>query len=39
VDGRIYGEWAFGPGEPAGRRHLQVIIEGQLGASFEYEVK
>jgi hypothetical protein len=39
VDGRIYGEWAIGPGEPAGRRHLQVIIEGQLGASFEYEVK
>lgn len=39
VDGRIFGEWAIGPGEPAGRRHLQVIIEGQLGASFEYEVK
>jgi len=39
VDGRIFGEWAIGPGEPPGRRHLQVIIEGQLGASFEYEVK
>jgi hypothetical protein len=39
VGGRIYGEWAIGPGEPAGRRHLQVIVEGQLGASFEYEVK
>jgi hypothetical protein len=39
VDGRIFGEWAIGPGEPAGRRYLQVIIEGQLGASFEYEVR
>lgn len=39
VDGRIYGEWAIGPGEPAGRRHLQVIVEGQLAGSFEYEVK
>ena len=39
VNGRIYGEWAIGPNEPAGRRHLQVIVEGQLGASFDYEVK
>lgn len=39
IDGRIYGEWAIGPGEPAGRRHLQVIVEGQLAGSFEYEVK
>lgn len=39
VDGRIYGEWAIGPGEPAGRRHLQVIVEGQIAGSFEYEVK
>jgi len=39
VGGRIYGEWAIGPGEPAGQRHLQVIIEGQLGASFDYAVK
>lgn len=39
VDGRIYGEWAIGPGEPAGRRHLQVIVEGQVAGSFEYEVK
>jgi hypothetical protein len=39
VDGRIYGEWAIGPGEPAGRRHLQVIVEGEVAGSFEYEVK
>jgi hypothetical protein len=39
TDGRIYGEWSIGPGEPAGRRHLQVIVEGQLAGSFEYEVR
>jgi|APLow6443716910_1056828.scaffolds.fasta_scaffold87559_2 hypothetical protein len=39
VEGRIFGEWSIGPGEPAGQRHLQVIIEGQLGADFEYEVR
>lgn len=39
VDGKIFGEWAIGPNEPAGRRHLEVIVEGQLAASFEYEVK
>lgn len=39
VDGRIYGEWAVGPNEPAGHRHLQVVIEGQVAASFEYDVK
>lgn len=39
VDGKIYGEWEVGPNEPAGHRHLQVIIEGQVAASFEYEVK
>lgn len=39
VDGRIIGEWAIGPGEPAGRRHLQVIIEDQVAGSFEYEVQ
>lgn len=39
VDGRIYGEWAIGPSEPAGHRHLQVVIEGQVAASFEYDVK
>lgn len=39
VDGRIYGEWAIGPGEPTGHRHLQVLVEGQVAASFEYDVK
>ena len=39
VDGKIYGEWAIGPSEPAGHRHLQVVIEGQVAASFEYDVK
>ena len=39
VDGKIYGEWSVGPHEPAGHRHLQVVIEGQLGADFEYDVK
>lgn len=39
VDGRIVGEWAVGPNEPAGRRHLQVYVEGELAGSFEYEVQ
>jgi len=38
VDGVIIGEWAIGAGEPAGRRHLQVIVENQLAGSFEFEV-
>ena len=39
VDGQIFGEWEIGPGEPPGQRHLQVLIEGRIAASFEYEVK
>lgn len=39
VNGRIFGEWAIGPHEPAGRRHLQVVIEGQVAVDFEYVVK
>lgn len=39
VDGRIYGEWEVAPGEPPGHRHLQVVIEGEVAASFEYDVK
>lgn len=39
VRGQIIGEWAIGPGEPTGKRHLQVIVEGQIGGSFEYEVR
>lgn len=39
VDGIIIGEWTIGPGEPPGKRHLQVIVEGQVAGSFDYEVK
>ncbi|MFT3849512.1 MAG: hypothetical protein QM739_12850 [Propionivibrio sp.] len=39
VDGKIYGEWEVGPNEPAGHRHLQVVIEDQVAAAFEYDVK
>ena len=39
VEGKIYGEWAIGSSEPAGHRHLQVIIEGQVAASFEFDVR
>ncbi|MEW6163726.1 MAG: hypothetical protein AB1642_01550 [Pseudomonadota bacterium] len=39
VGGRIYGEWEIGPGEPPGKRHLQVIVEGEVAGSFDYEVK
>lgn len=39
VDGKIYGEWSVGKNEPAGHRHLQVFVEGQLAASFEYDVR
>lgn len=37
--GRIIGEWAVGPGEPDGKRHLQVIVEGELVGDFEFEVR
>lgn len=39
MDGTIYGEWTIGSGELAGHRQLQVVIEGQVAASFEFEVK
>jgi hypothetical protein len=39
VDGRIYGEWSIGPQEPPGRRQLDVVVEGQVAASFEFEVR
>ena len=39
VEGRVFGEWAVGPNEPAGHRHLQVVIEGQVAASFEFDVR
>lgn len=38
-EGRIFGEWEVGPNEPPGRRHLQVVVEGEVAADFEYEVK
>jgi len=37
--GKIYGEWEIGPGEPPGKRRLQVIVEGELAGDFEYEVR
>ena len=39
VDGKIYGEWAVGSSEPAGHRNLQVVIENEIAASFEFDVK
>lgn len=39
VDGMITGEWAVGPSEPAGHRVLQVMVEGQVAAVFEFDVK
>jgi hypothetical protein len=39
VEGKINGEWAVGENEPAGHRRLQVVIEGHVAASFEYDVK
>lgn len=39
IDGQIFGEWAVGPDEPAGHRHLQVVVEGQVAGSFEFDVK
>lgn len=39
VGGKIYGVWSVGPQEPDGHRHLQVVVEGQVAASFEYDVK
>ena len=39
VDNLIFGEWAIGPKEPAGHRHLRVVIEEQAAVDFEYDVK
>ena len=39
IEGKIYGEWEIGPQEPAGKRTLQVIVEGADPVRFEYEVK
>lgn len=39
VAGKIYGEWAIGTSEPAGERHLQVVIEGAPEIRFDYRVE
>lgn len=39
IDGKIYGEWSVGQGEPAGHRHLQVFVNNELAGDFEYDVK
>lgn len=39
VDGRIYGEWSVGPREPAGPRRMEVIVEEELAAAFDFEVR
>ncbi len=39
VDGQIIGEWSIGPDEPAGKRRLQVVVEGEVAASFDFEVR
>ena len=39
IDGRIYGEWSVGANEPAGHRRLDVVIEGRVAASFEFDVE
>ncbi len=38
-NGLIFGEWEIGPGEPPGRRSLQVLVEGEVAANFDYEVR
>ena len=39
IDNRIVGEWTVKPDEPAGRRRLQVIIEGHLAAEFNFVIE
>lgn len=39
MDGHIYAEWSVGPNEPTGHRRLQVLIEGQVAARFEFDVR
>lgn len=35
----IYAEWSVGPSEPTGHRRLQVLVEGEVAARFEFDVK
>lgn len=39
VDGQIAGEWMIGADEPAGERHLVVVIEGAPETRFDYRVE
>lgn len=39
IDGKVYGEWSVGPHEPAGPRHLQVFVEGELAGDFKFDVR
>ena len=39
VDGKVFGEWSIGPQEPAGHRHLQVIVENEIAGDFEFDVQ
>ena len=39
IDGRIVGEWSVGAREPTGHRQLEVLIEGRVAASFEFDVE
>ncbi|HET7774764.1 MAG TPA: hypothetical protein VFK74_00180, partial [Azospira sp.] len=38
-EGHIYAEWSVGPNEPVGHRRLQVLIDGEVAARFEFDVK
>jgi hypothetical protein len=37
--GKIVGEWAIGPNEPFGERHLLVVIDGAPDTRFDYRVE
>ncbi|MDR1708479.1 MAG: hypothetical protein LBS70_02030 [Candidatus Accumulibacter sp.] len=39
VAGRIWGEWTLTPDDPPGPRRLEVIVEGQKAATFDFEVE
>ena len=38
-EGKIYGEWSVGQGEPPGQRHLQVFVDNELAGDFKFEMK
>ena len=39
LEGKIYGESVITPSDRSGHRRLQVVVEGQVGASFEFDVE